>query len=307
MLLGRIALPLTSRRALPARRLAALGARAGYNIRGLPASLHLLLAAATACARPAEPAPAGPLGYGLPSPPNAVYTVADTLTVEMHRPGGNLKMAARYAMTVDLSFRQDPAGIRVTGIAEDFEGSMSNLLQPDRFSDLGYLGKTIEFTLNRRGVRRVASYPELSGRPAELFSFGGLPYDIFPPLPGEEMEAFGSWVDTVVWHTDSEALERTFTGVYAYTLSGDTVVDGRALVRVAFTGEIETDDALGRPLRLTWHDVKGPVTGFLLWDPDRRLVAYQQYERTLEGTVTPPDRPSTGTTLAGVVRIRLVR
>jgi len=70
---------------------------------------------------------------------------------------------------------------------------------------------------------------------------------------------------------------------------------------------IETDDALGRPLRLTWHDVKGPVTGFLLWDPQRRLVAYQQYERTLEGTVTPPDRPSTGTTLAGVVRIRLVK
>lgn len=66
---------------------------------------------------------------------------------------------------------------------------------------------------------------------------------------------------------------------------------GRALLRIAFTGEIETDDALGQPLRLTWHDVKGPVAGFLLWDPGRGLVAYQEYEGHLEGTVTPPNRP----------------
>ena len=121
--------------------------------------------------------------------------------------------------------------------------------------------------MNRWGVTKVTSYPELSGRPAELFSFGGLAYDIFPPLPGEDAEALSSWVDTVIWHTDSDALERTFMGVYSYTLSGDTVINGRALPRIAFTGEIKTDDALGQPLRLTWHDVKGPVTGFLLWDP----------------------------------------
>lgn len=60
-------------------------------------------------------------------------------------------------------------------------------------------------------------------------------------------------------------------------------MDNRALVNIAFTGEAETMHALGVPLSLTWHDLKGPVTGFLLWDPERRLVAYQQSERDMEG------------------------
>ena len=274
-------------------------------MRDLPA---IALAAAVAgCSGPGGPSPAGTLSYGFPSPPNAAYEIADTVTVEMHRPGGNLEFAGGYLMTLNLLFEQDLTGIRVTGIARDFEGSISNPLQPTRFGDIGYLSNTLEFVMNRRGVTKVVSFPELSGSPAQLFSFAGLVFDIFPPLPDEAVDAGGSWVDTVIWHADGMEMERTFTGAYTYTLVGDTVLDGRRLVHIAFPGEMETDDAIGMPRTLTWRDLNGPVTGFLLWDPERRLVAYQEYERDLKGTVTLPDRPSTGTSLTGSVRIRLVK
>lgn len=117
-------------------------------------------------------------------------------------------MAARYDMTLNQSLGKEPAGIRVRGIAEHFESSMSNPLDPTRFSELGSPGK-------HPGVRNeTPGRDELSGRPAELFSFGGLAYDIFPPLPDDVADAAGTWANTVTWHTDSEELEGIFTGAY---------------------------------------------------------------------------------------------
>ena len=50
--------------------------------------------------------------------------------------------------------------------------------------------------------------------------------------------------------------------------------------------------------------VKGPLNGFILWDPERGLVTYHQYERDLVGTVTKEGR-SFEMRFANRVRIRL--
>ena len=273
-------------------------------MRALP---KIVLAAAVAgCGGPQGPPPAGTLSYGFPSPPAAVYQIADTVAGEVNLLG-NLEIAGGYSLTLNLAFEQDLAGVRVRGIADSFEGSLSDPAQAALSADLGYLAGTLDFVMNRHGVVEVTSFPESTGPDEEVFSFAGLPYDLFPHLPDSIVDRGGNWADSVKWHTDGRRAEMTSKPAYTYTLVGDTLVDDRWLLHIAFAGKVDIVTVTGRPGKATYRHMKGSATGLVLWDPERRLVAYQQYERDLRGTVTRPDRPLFGVRLAGTVRIRLLR
>ena len=265
------------------------------------------VAALAGCTGPSSPYPPGWLSYGLPSPPYAVYEIADTVAGIVKSPVGDLEIAGEYSMWLDLSFEGAPGGMRVRGIAEGFEGTLSDPMQATVAEDLGYLTGPLEFVLNRRGVVEVTSFPELSGPDAEVFSFAGLAYDIFPRLPDTVMDPGGTWSDTQRWHTDGEVTEVVSRTVYTYTLVGDTVVDGRGLLHIAAAGKVDIRIYTGRAGKLTRRDMTGSSTGVILWDPERRLVAYHEYERDLMGTVSRPGRVPFGLSLKGPVRIRLVR
>ena len=274
-------------------------------MRALPTIV--LAAVVTGCGGPDGPYPAGTLSYGFPSPPNAVYQIADTVAGDVTLPLRKLEIAGGYALTLDLDFARGSDGVRVRGIAERFEGSLSDPMQATVSADLGYLTGPLEFVTSRKGVVKVTSFPELSGPDAQVFSFAGLPYDLFPGLPDSVVGPGGTWADTVRWHTDGREAELVFRAAYTYNLVGDTVVDGRQLVHIAAAGEIDILTVTGWPGNATYRHMKGPVAGFVLWDPRRRLVAYHEYDRDLEGTLTRPHRAPLGVRLAGRVRIRLVR
>ena len=265
-------------------------------VRASALSALIATAAASGCAKPGAT-----LGYGLPSPPDAVYRIDEAVEVYIAAPGGSWEVSGGYSLNLDMRFEMEPGGMRARGIVESFEGSLS-----DPIGDLGYLVGTIEFVANPGGVVEVESYPRLSGLPARELSLAGLPYDLFPRLPEDTASAGVTWADTVSWHTDQEEAELSYIANYTYTLVGDTVVDGRDLLHIAVAGEIELFTAWDEPGNLLVRRVKGPLTGFILWDPERGLVAHHQYEKDLVGTVTKGDS-SFKASLAGRVRMRLGR
>ena len=265
------------------------------------------VAALAGCSGPSSPYPPGWLSYGFPSPPYAVYQIADTVAVDLKTAGANVEMAGGYALTLDLVFESDPGGVRVRGIAESLEGSLSGPGQATISADLGYLAGALDFVIDRRGVVEVTSVPEISGPASLVFSLAGLPYSLFPHLPDSVVDPGGTWADTVRWHTDGEEAEVTDRSAYTYTLVGDTLIEAGGLVRISVAGQVDIETITGVPGKLTTRHVKGPATGFILWDPESRLVTYHQYQRDLEGTVTRPNRPPLGMSLAGTVRIRLMR
>ena len=241
------------------------------------------------------------MGYGLPSPPDAVYQMDETVEVYIEAPGGSWEVAGGHSLTLEVFFEMDPPGMRARGIVESFEGSLS-----DPVGDLGYLVGTIDVATNPGGVVEVRSFPQLSGLAARELSFAGLPYDLFPSLPGDTASPGVTWADTVSWHTDQDEAEQTYIATYTYTLVGDTVVAGRDLQHIAVAGELEFLTAWGWAGDLSVRRLKGPLTGFILWDPERGLVASHQYEKDLVGTVTRGDS-SFKASLSGRVKIRLGR
>lgn len=256
------------------------------------------------CAGPGSPYPPGWLSYGFPSPPYAAYEIVDSVAGIAESPIGDLEVEGKYRISLDLSFERAPVGMRVRGIAGEFEGTLSDPVQGAVAAELEYLTGTLEFVMNRRGVVEVVSFPELSGLDAEVFSFASLAHDLFPRLPDTIVDPGGTWLDTLRWHTDGRVTEVISRTVYDYTLVGDTVVDGRGLLHIAAAGKVEFRSYTGRAGNLTRQTMKGSSTGVILWDPETRLVTSHEYERDLEGTVSRPNRAAFGLRLTEVVRIR---
>lgn len=281
-------------------------------MRGLPTTVPAMavavVAAATGCAGPESPFPPGTLAYGFPSPPNAAYEIADTVLVTVKTTGPDVETAGGFAQTLDLRFERDPGGVRVRGIMEAIEGTLwdpgtPSEKRPGRWNPAG----THHFVINRYGVSEVRSFPALAGQAALLFSLAGHAHDLFPRLPGTVLDPGGTWADTVRWHVDHPDAEVTYRSAFSYTLVGDTLVDGRTLVRIAADGDLDTVTVTGTPGNATYRILKGPVTGVVLWDPERTLVAYAEYARDLVGTLERPDRPVLGMTLEGRATFQLKR
>ena len=53
------------------------------------------------------------------------------------------------------------------------------------------------------------------------------------------------------------------------------------------------------------QSMEGTATGFVLWDTERGLPAYQYSERAMEGTTTIPGMAPFGMTISGPVRVWL--
>ncbi len=77
-------------------------------------------------------------------------------------------------------------------------------------------------------------------------------------------------------------------------------------MHIAVEGEVRLSIFTGGPGNLTVRAVKGPVTGFVQWDPRHGLVAYRQYEMDLTGHWARPRRDPFPMSLRRKVRIRLI-
>ena len=264
----------------------------------------LATAVAVGCAGPGAPSPADTLTYGVPSPPTAVYQIEDTMSIAMDTPGGAMEILGTGSVTLRLEFRTDPGGVAVVGTVDAFSGSLANPLMGTETAGLEDLGGELGVVIGGSGVVENASFPELSGPVAQVSSFPVLAYLLFPRLPDGDVEPGATWVDTVTISTDSEPASTT-TSIATHTLVGDTVVEGQSLVHIAVHTELETEATMEQGGMSLTQRVAGSTDGFFLWDPARRLVAYAEYARDMEGTVSMGTMGGMGMAITGPTRIRL--
>lgn len=272
---------------------------------------------AAACAGPGSPFPTGPLAYDVPSPPSATYQVVDSIVTGTTMTGMTMDFGVQSTMTLALEFAADPGGVRVTGTVEDLDVAVSNEMVGTERVDESILSGEYVVLLSRTGEQEVVSAPEFSEMPdlggfgtglMSLSEAGGLGQELFPPLPDEVVGPGDTWVDTVSQDVDAEGTESTTTTTITYTLAGDTVIDGRAMLHITVASETAAEvtiEMMGMSMTTT---TEFSTTGFVLWDIDRGLVAYAESQRSGSGSVQlPPPMPSGQVTISGSSRVRLER
>ncbi|MDE2763339.1 MAG: hypothetical protein OXQ94_16220 [Gemmatimonadota bacterium] len=263
--------------------------------------------AAAGCGGPGGPTPADTLTYGVPSPPSAVYHIADTMSIEVQSPFGGTEITGEGSVTIALAFRPDPGGVRVVGTVEAFDGSMAHPMMGTQTAGPDDLSGDLEVVVGRTGVEELVSFPELSGAVAQVSSFPALAYILFSRMPPGDADPGATWVDTVASLNESMGASTSTTAIGTYTLLGDTVVDGRNLVHIAVANEVVVESTFEEGGMSVTQSSRGSTDGHVLWDPERRLVARAEYERDVAGTMSMGGMGSMDMAVKGPTRIRLER
>ena len=263
-----------------------------------------LTAVVAGCTGPGAPTPADTFTYTLPSPPSAVYEIADTMVLGVNSPIGALEVVSGATVTMGLAFATDPGGVRVTGTVESLEATMDNPIGPAETADLDDVSGTLDVLLSRYGVVEVVSFPEVSDALAPMSSFPVLAYLLFPRLAEGVPDPGATWTDSTTVSFEGEVgLNSTMASTYTFV--GDTMVDGLALLHIAVSSEVTIEleaDQAGTSLNQT---LAGSANGLVLWDPARRLVAYGRFDRDLEGDMTVPGMPAIPVGATGPTVFRL--
>lgn len=256
----------------------------------------------------AAPAPATALAFGVPSVPAAAYQVVDSMTTSMDTPMGPMELQQTSAATLEATFAEAPGGVRVTAVVAEFEASSSNPMGAPFTADSDDLEGDLVFVLDANGEAQLESAPSASGPAAQAAVVEGWAHSLFPRLPDRPVEAGDSWQDTVSWSAEGES-DVTSTGAYSYVASGDTVVDGRRLLAIAVSGEVESETKATQGGMQVTMRFDTSETGVALWDPARGIFQGFELNRTMTGTVVldgMPGAPSIQVTGAGPRSVRLL-
>ena len=154
------------------------------------------------------------------------------------------------------------------------------------------------FTIDRTGNGTVVSSPTLKGAAEQLVDTYATAYEFFPALPGGAVDPGDTWADTIQFTSNRAGGETETTSTYLYTLVGDTLVDGKTLLHITYTGENETEGtALNQGMEMM-TSMSGDVEGLVLWDPARSLMVHTEGSVELDGTLEMPGSGMPAMTLA---------
>ena len=241
-----------------------------------------------ACSGPGVPVPVpdGRLAHRMPLAPEATYSVVDTMVIAVTSPGGSTELTAVAATTLSMRFRSDAGGVRVNARIVDFSGSVSNPVMGTQSLDNDDVRGPVVFVVGRTGAIEPVRRPELSANAGQLSLFNQLPYDLFPGLPDRVAGPGESWSDTVAWFSSAGGMETTSTAARTYIHVGDTIVDGRSLLRVSFSAEVAISGRGSQGGKATSQSITGSITGHLLWDAEAGLLHRAELMRRQQGRST---------------------
>lgn len=230
----------------------------------------------------------GNLAYGVPDNPSATYHMADTLITSMNTPTGSMDVNVTTAATLTTAFDADPEGVRVTATIQSLSTTMTNPMTGAQTLEPEATGDYV-FVLDPSGNVNVLSTPEIEGPAGSTSIVAGMAYEMFPHLPGAAVQPGESWSNTVTRSQETPEASVTTTNVYSYTLVGDTVVDGRTLVKIAVAAEVETSGTveIGGGMSAD-QTITGTDTGFALWDMAAGQLHSVKIERDYTGSMSTP-------------------
>ena len=263
----------------------------------------------SACAGGGGPSSSSPpiLGYSVDGDVNQSYAQADTTSLNLDMGGQMIDVNIRLGALLDMALAPVPEGVQVTASWRDLDVIMTNPMGPaERTSEDDVEGPLV-FTLDRRGAAEVISVPALKGTAPQMVVPHGVAEGFFPRLPGTPPSAGMSWTDTVAYEADIEGAKTANETVFTYTVVGDTLVDGRSLLKVATEGE-GTSSQEGVTQGMDFQQaLTGTVNGFFLWDLAAGVLRYQWTETDYSGTMNVTAAPfPLGVSMRGVSHVRLV-
>ena len=256
---------------------------------------------AAGCVAIGVPAATGHLAYGIPSTTYTVYAIVDTVVTEMGASDeeasavgtsassmtllmefqSSTSVSGSVATTFDRSAPLNPLSgrMRVRGRVRSFDAALSSPAAGVVSGDLDDVSGYLQAMIGRRGLDELVSFPAVSGPAANDYLFPTLAHALFPRMPTAWVDPGDSWVDTVTVADDGEGASPATTWIRTHTLVGDTLVHGLMLIHIAVAGRVTLEGSMegaGMPIR---GKVTGTLNGSVLWDPERRVVAYAEYHR----------------------------
>ena len=224
-----------------------------------------------ACGGGGPPSPAG-LAYSLPDPATATYLSGDTVNVDIDAGGQSMQQRVAIAVTYGATFTRAAEGIQVSMEVQDFNARVTQPMGGPVTVDGSGIDGPLVFTLDRRGDATLVAEPTLSGQVQEMFPSLTTAHSFFPGLPGTAVDVGETWTDTLNIEGPQGTGEVNAMSIITYTVVGDTVVDGRGLTKITYTGTQEASSA-GVTMGMDFtQQVSGTMEGYVLWDMGAGLM-----------------------------------
>ncbi len=231
------------------------------------------------------------LGYDLPAQTEVTYGYTDTTIVSVSLMGQRMELALRGAAEYGVVFNATADGVGVTLTVEELAGSISVPMSAPVRIDESDVDGALVFSLDRRGNATVTSRPHVSEAATRMISGLGTAHTFFPGLPGTPVSPGDQWVDTISYEGDGEVGATTEFTVLRYTVVGDTVVDGRSLLAIAFVGTTELSNSMEMQGMRIAQSSSVDVEGHVLWDARSGLMFEMVKTGRGRGTVSVPIVP----------------
>lgn len=246
-----------------------------------PAHGALVASVALAACGTGTPAPPA-LAYRLPEPTEVQYDAGDTLRIEINALGQTLGLSVSTTAEYDVSFTDAADGVGVTLSVRDLIADVTLPMASPMRVDEEIVEGDLVLALSRRGDVTVLESPDIEEAASAFFAGPTIAHSFFPGLPGRAVGIGDSWVDTVSYSQDGDTGESSQRSVMTYTVVGDTLVDGRALLAIGFEGTQEMRQTMALQGADVEQETSMTVRGRVLWDLQRSLM----YERASvsEGT-----------------------
>jgi hypothetical protein len=253
------------------------------TINAAAAAVLLILAGCAAAGGPVQPPG---LAYGEPDPNPVTYTFGDTASFEIQAPGyGVMEVETAHSGTAELRFLDGTEGYDVRVRFPELAGSFRSAGQGEERITAADIDGTVGVDLSPRGAVAVVDTPAVTAAFEEVLGVEALIRPLFVRLPGHAVSPGARWVDTVLTREESGGTTSTATSVVVSTLLGDTVVNGRRLLRIGTRTETSLGVVGSSGGAEIEQQLSGTVEGRVLWDPDARLLFARSESGQLSGTL----------------------
>jgi hypothetical protein len=114
-------------------------------------------------------------------------------------------------------------------------------------------------------------------------------HSFFPALPGTAVGVGDTWSDTL---SVESAESGSLRNVLAYTVVGDTAVDGRSLLHIRTEGTSQVTQKLSMQGTEIEQTTNVTIAGHVLWDMQRGLMVERVTSMNGTGSVLTPLLPT---------------
>ncbi len=260
-----------------------------FRARRVLLGVGLTVAFAWACGGgpPAPPA----LAYGEQTLSSATYAYSDTTSVQVSVMGQAMELSQHGVAEIDVDFDQAASGVGVVLTIRSLSASLNQPMGAPVRVDESMVSGDLAFVLNRVGDPTVSRQPVVSDEASQMVSGLSLAHSFFPALPGRAALPGESWVDSVSYSGADGPGVRTEVSVLQYTVVGDTVIDGLALLHIEFAGAATISNAMAIAGMDIQQASEMGVTGYVLWDLQSGIPFEHYREAIGSGEVEIPISP----------------